>query len=113
MTPILPFIKDDMDNLSSILTNARNAGASFVYASTGMTLRDRHREYYYKRLDQYFPGLTEMYRRTFGELYSCSSPRTRELKNFIKAKANLLGIKLLAFGESIVCPDFDSQRTLF
>jgi DNA repair photolyase len=32
MTPILPFIEDDMDNLSSILTNARNAGASFVYA---------------------------------------------------------------------------------
>jgi len=78
-----------------------------------MTLRDRQGEYYYKSLDQYFPGLTEMYRRTFGELYSSSSPRTRELKNFIKAKANLLGIKLLAFGEPIICPDFDSQRTLF
>ncbi len=112
MRPILPFIENGTDNLSSILTNARDAGASFVYASTGMTLRDRQREYYYKRLDQYFPGLTEMYRRTYGELYTCSSPRTRELKNFIKAKANLLGIKLLAFGEPIVCPDFDLPSTL-
>jgi len=113
MTPILPFIEDKMDNLSAILTAAKDAGASFVYASTGMTLRDRQREYYYKRLDQYFPGLTEMYIRTYGEMYSCSSPKTRELRNFIKSRASLLGIKLLAFGEPVVCPDLDSQRTLF
>ncbi|MGC9322640.1 MAG: radical SAM protein, partial [Kosmotogaceae bacterium] len=97
----------------AILTAAKDAGASFVYASTGITLRDRQREYYYKRLDQYFPGLTEMYIRTYGEMYSCSSPKTRELRNFIKSRASLLGIKLLAFGEPVVCPDLDSQRTLF
>ncbi|RLL83476.1 radical SAM protein [Mesotoga sp. BH458_6_3_2_1] len=113
MTPILPFIEDDEDNLSAILTTAKDAGASFVYASTGMTLRDRQREYYYKKLDQYFPGLTEIYRKTYGDMYSCSSPKSRELKNFIKTKANLLGIRLLSFGEPIVCPDLDSQRTLF
>ena len=113
MTPILPFVEDDIDNLSAILAAANDAGASFVYASTGMTLRDRQREYYYNRLDQYFPGLTEMYRRTYGETYSCSSPKTHELKNFIKTKTNLLGMKLLAFGEPVVCPDLDSQRMLF
>jgi len=112
VTPILLFIEDDMD-IFSAMQAATDVGASFVYASNGMTLRDRQREYYYKRLDQYFPDLTEMYRRTYGELYSCSSPKTRELKNFIKAKAYLLGIKLLAFGEPTVYPDFDSQSTCF
>lgn len=32
-----------------------------------LTLRDRQREYYFEKLDEHYPGLSEKYRRAYGE----------------------------------------------
>jgi DNA repair photolyase len=57
MTPILPFISDTLENISAIVKLAAENGARFIYPSLGMTLRDGQREYFYRALDNLYPGL--------------------------------------------------------
>ena len=61
MMPLLPFIHEDEENVIKIVEKAKYYGAKFIYASFGMTLRDRQRLYYYDRLDELFPGMKEAY----------------------------------------------------
>jgi hypothetical protein len=51
-----------------------------------MSLRDRQRDYYYKYLDKYYPGKKELYIKTFGDAYSCSSPNAKQLNNLLEKK---------------------------
>jgi DNA repair photolyase len=73
MMPILPFIEDDEENITAIVTRAHEAGASYIVPWFGMSLRDRQRAYYYDQLDRLFPGLREKYERKFGDRYQCSA----------------------------------------
>ena len=69
MMPILPFIGDHEDNITNIVKQAANHGASYIIPSFGMTLRDRQRAYYYEQLDKLFPGLRQTYQKQFGGQY--------------------------------------------
>jgi DNA repair photolyase len=71
LMPVLPFIEDDIDNISAILAQASQNGASYVIPSFGVTLRAGSRDYFYAQLDQRFPGLREKYERRFGDMYYC------------------------------------------
>lgn len=80
MAPILPFINDTPENIKALVYQAHLANASFIYPMFGVTLRDKQREYFYKQLDDLFPGLKERYIKQFGNNYLCNSPRINELK---------------------------------
>jgi len=78
--PILPFINDTRENIQGILSLCADANVYGILCfGMGLTLRDGNREYYYQKLDEYFPGLSEKYSREFGLSYSISSPHNREL----------------------------------
>lgn len=71
LMPILPFLEDSPDNITAIVEAAHQHGANYILPSFGLSLRDRQREYYYQRLDEHYPGLSEKYQRTYGERYQC------------------------------------------
>ena len=78
MMPILPFIEDNPENITAIVTRAKECGASYILAAFGMTLRDRQRAYYYAQLDRLFPGLRPQYEQRYGDRYSAG---TRDAKH--------------------------------
>ena len=100
MMPILPFINDTAENIWRIVRNAREAGAKFVYPSMGMTLRSGNREYYYEKLDEFFPGLKDKYIRQYGTRYQCSSPKAKGLWSAFKEECGRCG--LLSDMQSII-----------
>ncbi len=80
LSPILPFINDTEENIRGILDGCADAGVRGVLCfGMGLTLREGSREHFYSCLDDVFPGMTERYRRTYGDRYVVSSPREREL----------------------------------
>lgn len=75
LCPILPFINDTEDNIRGIMEQCADAGVKgIINFGMGLTLRDGNREYFYARLDRYFPGLKERYIRTYGNAYEIPSP---------------------------------------
>lgn len=73
MMPVLPFIADNEENIKSIVVEAAASGARFIYPAIGMTLRENQREWYFEKLDQYFPGTKEKYIQHYGNQYECKS----------------------------------------
>jgi len=73
--PILPFINDTMENLDGLLEYCIEADVKgIVCFGMGMTLRSGNREYFYRKLDESFPGLKDKYKETFGYSYELESP---------------------------------------
>ena len=92
MTPILPFIEDNEENILGILQKAHECGARFVYPMFGVTLRMNQRDYFYDRLDETFPGIKEKYTARFGDSYECYSPYAKDLRHIFKAECDRLGL---------------------
>ena len=94
MTPLLPFIEDNEDNVLRIVRMAKECGARAVYPMFGVTVRTGQREYFYQKLDEIFPdeGLAERYRKTFGDRYVCTSPNAKRLWNIFTKECERLGI---------------------
>lgn len=93
LCPILPFINDTEENLNGILDYCIEAEVYGVICfGMGLTLRDGNREYFYKQLDGYFPGLKERYIRTYGGAYSIKSPNERELMRLFHKRCAEHGI---------------------
>ena len=85
MTPILPFINDTEENVSSILNECARVGVKGVIDfGMGLTLREGDREYYYAALDKHFPGMKERYIERYGNAYDVPSPRAKELTAVFK-----------------------------
>ena len=81
MTPILPFINDTEDNVTSILKECARTGVKGIIGyDMGLTLREGDREYYYAALDRYFPGMKERYIRTYGNAYNVLGPNSKDLQ---------------------------------
>jgi len=80
MMPILPFIEDNAENITNIVTKGHEYSTAYILPSFGMTMRDRQRVYYYRKLDQHFPGIKKKYIKKFGENYSCSVNNYHHLK---------------------------------
>ena len=78
--PVLPFLTDTRENILSILEACRDTGVKgVIWYGPGVTLRDGDREYFYAQLDRKFPGLKEIYIRTYGGAYEVNSPKAPEL----------------------------------
>ena len=80
LMPVLPFLEDNLENIRQIVIRAHKAGASYIIASFGMTLRDRQRDYYYRKLDVLFPGLRGNYEKQFGNQYHAPANNANELE---------------------------------
>jgi len=94
MTPLLPFIEDTEENVLQILRRAKECGARSVYPMFGLTMRSGQREYFYRKLEELFPGsgLAERYARTYGDRYVCASPRVKKLWKIFTEECTRLGL---------------------
>ncbi|WP_407453055.1 SPL family radical SAM protein [Methanobrevibacter sp.] len=93
LCPILPYINDTQDNLNGILDYCIEANVHGVLCfGMGLTLRDGNRQYFYKKLDEHFPGLKDKYIKEFGDSYSIPSPNEKELMEIFKRKTEENGI---------------------
>ena len=80
LTPVLPFINDTEENITSIMNECVRTGVKGVIDfGMGLTLREGDREYYYAALDKHFPGLKQKYIRTYVNSYELPSPNAKEL----------------------------------
>lgn len=82
--PILPYLldtKENINNLIDMMIEAKVKGV--IYFGIGMTLRSGNREYYYKNLDKYFPGLKQIYINQYKEKYEVMSPNSVYLNSII------------------------------
>jgi len=94
LMPILPFINDTEENISAIVRKTAQSGAKWlsVYPVFGVTLRQNQREHFFARLDEFFPGVSELYAKTFGNSYSCESPDSERLWEIFKRECKNAGL---------------------
>ncbi|WP_405274797.1 hypothetical protein [Methanobrevibacter sp.] len=93
LSPILPYINDTENNINSILdycvdTNVRGV----LNLDMGLSLRKGNREYFYKKLDENFPGLKEKYVEEFQDRNFIYSINNRKLKGIIKDRCQKHGM---------------------
>lgn len=85
LTPILPFINDTKENILGILEYCKEAKVKgIVTFGIGMTLRYGSREYYYKKLDEHFPGLKKEYMLIYKSSYGVKSPNNQKLSQIVR-----------------------------
>ena len=84
LTPILPFINDTKENLFRILDYCIQSKVyGIICFGMGLTLREGNREYFYKKLDKFFPAMKEKYIKTYKTNYILNSPNNRYLMNIL------------------------------
>ena len=113
MMPLLPWIEDNLENISRIIAIASKCGAKFIIPWFGMSLRDRQRAYYYYHLDRLYPGLRAKYETAYGDQYICNSPQQPELERHFKDLCQTYGIIASMKEYFDKLPNLDSQLRLF
>ena len=93
LCPILPYINDNKENIKGILDYCRDVNVKGILCfGMGLTLRRGNREYFFKKLDENFPGLKEKYIKTCGDSYSLASPDEAKLMRLFKKTTEKYGI---------------------
>ena len=92
LMPVLPFLEDNEENIYRIIKLAYESGAKFIYPAFGVTLRQNQRDWYYKKLDENFPGIKQKYIEQFRNNYECRSPRAKELWHLLQRECERYGI---------------------
>lgn len=93
LTPLLPFINDNEENVRPILEECARVGVKGILCfDMGVTLREGDREYLYEKMDQHFPGMKERYMKAFGNAYIIPSPRSEELMKMFRCFCKENGI---------------------
>jgi DNA repair photolyase len=93
LSPILPFINDTEENVRGILGYCVEAQVRGILCfSMGLTLREGNREYFYRKLDEHFPGLKEKYHRTYGYSYVVPSQNNDRLMGIFHSECEKHGI---------------------
>ena len=93
LCPILPYITDTPENINGIIDACIHANVKGIICfGMGLTLRDKNREYYYKKLDQHYPGLKKKYIKQYKNSYHIESPHNAELMKIFKEKTSKAGI---------------------
>lgn len=93
LSPILPFINDTSENIEGILKYCIEAKVRGILCfDMGVTLRNGNREYFYSKLDRYFPKMKERYQSVYGDSYALSSPRNTELMQIFHETCERHGI---------------------
>lgn len=82
LTPILPFINDTEENLTGILDYCIKAKVyGIICFGMGVTLREGNREYFYEKLDRFFPTVKEKYIKSYKNNYILNSHNNKYLMN--------------------------------
>ncbi|HAB60938.1 MAG TPA: radical SAM protein [Lachnospiraceae bacterium] len=93
MTPILPFINDTEENIRGLIKFCVEAKVyGILLWDMGVTLREGDREYFYKKLDEHFPGLKRRYINTYGNQYMITSPNNDKLMKIVREECQKHGI---------------------
>ena len=89
LDPILPFINDTEENIRGILNYCIEARVhGIICFGMGLTLREGNREYFYKKLDEHFPGLKARYIKNYGNSYNVESPNHKKLMDIIEPECH-------------------------
>lgn len=91
-TPILPYITDSVENVEKIARLSYESGAKFIYSIGGVTLRDNQRDYYFQKLDKYFPNLKEKYIKEYRNSYYCKT-KNKKVASILKRECDMYKIK--------------------
>lgn len=93
LDPVLPYINDTEENLRGILDYCLKAGVhGIICFGMGLTLREGNREYFYKKLDEYFPGLRQKYAKKYGYSYEVKSDSNDKLMDIFYEECQKSGI---------------------
>ncbi len=93
LTPVLPFLTDTQENLMGVLDYCFRAGVrGLITFGMGVTLREGDREYFYRKLDEHFPGMKRRYIEAFGNRYECPCPREGELMALFQRECAAHGV---------------------
>ncbi|MGE4571595.1 MAG: radical SAM protein [Candidatus Izemoplasmatales bacterium] len=93
ISPLLPYINDDLDNLKAILNRSKELSVKgVIWYGAGLTLRRGNREYFYQQLDRLYPGLKKKYIEEFGFRYHVMSKNNEELTNYLHNFCEKFGI---------------------
>ncbi len=81
------------ENLSGILGMCMEAKVyGIICFGMRLTLREGNREYFYKRLEDLYPGMKERYVKRYRNQYIVSSPRNARLMRLFQEKCEKAGI---------------------
>lgn len=87
LSPILPYINDTEENINSILDCCINENVKGVLnLDMGLSLRKGNREYFYRKLDENFPGLKDKYIEEFQDREFICGRNYKKLKGIIKKR---------------------------
>jgi DNA repair photolyase len=93
LSPILPFINDNEENLRGVLSFCFDAGVKGIICfGMGLTIRDGNREHFYAALDRHFPGLKQRYINKFGYSYECKSDNNDMLMQIFHTECERHGV---------------------
>lgn len=92
MNPLLPFITDKEEDIKLLVKLAYQSGARFIHTYLGMTLRENQRDYYYKKLDESFPGLKQEYVKYYGDRYECTVLNAKKLYKIFVEECEKYGL---------------------
>ena len=93
LSPILPFINDNKDNLDGILNYCIEAKVyGIICFCMGLTLRNGNREYFYSKIDKIFPNMSDKYKKIYGNNYVIGSPNNDKLMDYFYSVCNKNGI---------------------
>lgn len=91
--PILPYINDTEENVNRIIDCCIDADVKGVLnMSMGLSLRKGNREYFYRKLDEKFPGIKDTYIEEFGDSYFIHSSDNRKLRGILRKRCDEHGI---------------------
>jgi DNA repair photolyase len=94
LDPILPFINDTEENIRGILDYCIKARVKGIICfGMGLTLREGNREYFYRKLEEHFPGMKEKYRQKYGLAYEVNSDHHQKLMGIFYETCRKHGIE--------------------
>jgi len=85
LMPVLPFVTDTEQNITSIIDKARDAKAAYILPAFGMTLRDKQRDYFFVKLGKMDKNVLAKYQKYYHGQYSFQSPAAHKLSALFSA----------------------------
>lgn len=104
LMPVLPFLEDNEKNILEIVNKADYYGVKHIVPFLGMTMRDRQKAYFYKKLDENFPGIRDKYEKKYNDRYECLDNNIKKLNHLLLDACNKYNI-------SLKMPSYDEKLT--
>ncbi len=92
LTPMLPFLTDNKDEIRAIVEKAHKANAKFIYCMYGVTMRSGQREFFYEHLRDISPKLVLKYQKTYGLNYVCTVQNKDGCEKLLREECARYGI---------------------